>query len=517
MRRILIINVLPLALFAAGLLYLDSHRQALIAGETAALLNEGRIVAGAIGGTMVASAGEDQPWSIDTEDARALVRRLSGLTASRYRLFAPTGALIADSRDLEGVGGDVQAEEVPPPGALRQAWETLYRWVMAPLPRLTPLPPYRESASQQARDFPEAMRALDGVEASALRDGGRDGDILTAAVPVQRFKQVLGALMVSSQLTRADQRLREVRSTILILFAMTLTLTVLLSIYLASTIARPIRRLADAADLVRQGRGHADAIPDFTDHGDEVGDLSAALIEMTQTLDRRMQATERFAADVAHEIKNPLTSLRTAIEVATRVTEPGQRARLLSLALDDVLRLDRLITDIANASRLDAEMSRDDAGPVDIGALLATLVEVHRSACTAPAIELHCEGDLTVTGNESRLGQVFRNLLDNAVSFSPPDGTIRIEARRDHDVVDVRLDDQGPGIPANRLEEVFERFYSQRPQNEAFGSHSGLGLGIARQIVEGLGGTIRAANLGPDPDQPNGARFRVRLPAETRR
>ncbi|MSP82207.1 MAG: HAMP domain-containing protein [Alphaproteobacteria bacterium] len=515
MRRILIINVLPLVLFAAGLLYLDNYRQGLIAGETAALLNEGRLVAGALGSTVVVVGAGDDPGSIDTGEARALIRRLSGSTASRYRLFGPGGAMIADSRDLETAGGDVQAEELPPPGMMRRWWDRIYRIVMAPLPRLTPLPLYREAASQRARDYPEVMRALDGGDGSALRDGGRDSDILTVAVPVQRFKQVLGALMVSTQMTRSDQELREVRSTIFFLFALTLGLTVLLSLYLASTIARPVRRLAAAADLVRQGRGHADAIPDFTDHGDEVGELSAALIEMTETLGRRMDATERFAADVAHEIKNPLTSLRSAIEVAARVSEPAQRERLLLLALDDVRRLDRLITDIANASRLDAEMSRDDAVPVDLTTLLETLVEVQPEGGTAVALD--SEGDLTVSGNESRLGQVFRNLVDNALSFSPPGGTIRIRGRRIDADVEVTVEDQGPGIPDNRLEAVFDRFYSQRPQGEAFGTHSGLGLSIARQIVAGLGGTIRAENVGPDPDRPEGARFQVVIPSGLRR
>jgi two-component system sensor histidine kinase ChvG len=358
------------------------------------------------------------------------------------------------------------------------------------------------------------MRALDGAEASALRDGGRDGDILTVAVPVQRFKQVLGALMVSTQLTRADEDLRAVRSTILILFGLTLLLTVLLSLYLAGTIARPVRKLAEAADAVRQGRGRADALPDFTDHGDEVGELSAALIDMTEALGRRMDATERFAADVAHEIKNPLTSLRSAIEVAARVADPAQRERLLAVALDDVRRMDRLITDIANASRLDSEMRRDDEGPVDLGALLATLAEVQPAG--AARIVLDCRGDLSVVGHESRLGQVFRNLLDNAVSFSPEGGVITLRGRREGRWVEVAVEDQGTGIPAGSLEAVFDRFYSQRPQSEAFGTHSGLGLSIARQIVEGHGGTIRAENVGSDPDHPAGARIRVRLPVDGR-
>lgn len=517
MRRILVINLLPLLLFGAGILYLDSYRRGLIQSETTALLNEGRIIAGALA-EVVIGGDESTQGRIDVPEARELLLRLTHATASRARLFDVDGRMVADSRELLASSGEVQVEEVPPPDVVNRWWARLVRYAMAPLPRLTPLPPYREPRDQRAFDYPEVVAALAGGEASALRDAGRDGDLLTVALPVQRFKKVQGALMLSTTLGRVDGQLRQVRSSILALFGLTLSLTVLLSLYLASTIARPVRRLAEAADLVRLGRGRADTIPDLTDHGDEVGELSAALIDMTATLQERMEATERFAADVAHEIKNPLSSLRSAVEVANRVADGDQRRRLLDVALEDVRRLDRLITDIANASRLDAEMSRAATGRLDIGALLATLAEMHETGAHAGRVRivLDVHGDLTVRGVEGRLGQLFRNLVDNAVSFSPDGGTIRLTARRRDRWVEVAVDDQGPGLPPNKLEAIFDRFYSQRPQGERFGTHSGLGLSIAKQIVEAHGGSIRGENLGSDPEHSEGARFVVRLPAEGR-
>ncbi len=513
MRRILIINLLPILLFGAGILYIDSYRRGLVIGETTALINVGRIFAAALGETGILGA-EDMPGRIDVVAARELLLRLTHASATRTRLFDIDGRMIIDSREISAAGGPVEVEALPPPDWAHHLWATIERLAKAPLPRLTPLPPYRERRDQQATDYPEVMAALNGSEASRLRDAGPDGDLLTVAVPVQRFKTVQGALMLSTTLARVDGQVREVRATILSLFGLSFALTVLLSLYLAGTIARPVHRLAEAAELVRQGRGRADAIPDLSHHGDEIGDLSGALIDMTETLWRRMEATERFAADVAHEIKNPLSSLKSAIDVATGASNPDQRKQFLEIALEDVRRLDRLITDIANASRLDAEMSRSETEPVDLGALLATLGEIHDAGedAAAPRLELDVQGDLVVPGFEGSLGQVFRNLLANALSFSPPGGTIRLGARRVDGWVEATVEDEGPGVPPDRLDAIFERFYSQRPHGERFGTHSGLGLSIAKQIVEAHGGTIHAENRSSDPSKPGGARFVVRLP-----
>jgi two-component system sensor histidine kinase ChvG len=313
-----------------------------------------------------------------------------------------------------------------------------------------------------------------------------------------------------------------VRFEILKIFGLSLGVTVLLSIFLAGTIAQPIRRLAAAAERVKSGHGRQMTIPDLTDRRDEIGDLSGALRDMTKALWQRMDAIEHFAADVAHEIKNPLTSLRSAVETAARVDDPAKQRKLLALVLEDVQRLDRLITDISDASRLDAELSRGELETVPIGRMLEALIEVYEATGGdgGPRFSLAVSapfgtpaGDLPVVGIEGRLVQVFRNLIANAISFSPPGGAIRIVAERQADKVRVAIEDDGPGLPEGKLQAIFERFYSERPAGEKFGTHSGLGLSISKQIVDAHHGSIRAENRRDAEGRVVGARFIVILPA----
>ncbi|MEK9644818.1 MAG: HAMP domain-containing sensor histidine kinase, partial [Alphaproteobacteria bacterium] len=345
-----------------------------------------------------------------------------------------------------------------------------------------------------------------------------DGSLhLGAAAPIQRFKQVLGAILVTADSAEIDAAVRAVRFDILRVFALVLAVTVALSFYLAGTIARPVRRLAAAADNVRGGHGEADAIPDFTRRRDEIGDLSGSLRDMTDALWQRVEANERFAADVAHEIKNPLTSLRSAVETAARVRDPAQQAQLMEIIQDDVRRLDRLISDISDASRLDAELARGETERIDLGRLLQALVQVHTTAGgdrkTADLVYRGEEpGRCVINGIEGRLVQVFQNLITNAVSFSPPTGRIVLSVERDRTDAVVTVQDEGPGIPPDSLESIFERFYSERPEGETFGRHSGLGLSISRQIVKAHKGEIFAENVLRRDGSRAGARFVVRLP-----
>jgi two-component system sensor histidine kinase ChvG len=367
------------------------------------------------------------------------------------------------------------------------------------------LPRYQEAAIQLAEDYAEVGGALAGDSQGALRADARGRLVLSVAVPVQRYRKVLGALMLSKGGDDVTKAVYARRLDILVVFAIALAATVLLSIYFASTLARPIRRLALSAMQVRYGKGRRFEIPDFTKREDEIGDLSGALREMTDALWSRLDAIEGFAADVAHEIKNPLTSLRSAVETVSRVEDPEQQKKLMSIILDDVQRLDRLISDISDASRLDAELSRAESETVDLALLLETLVEVIGATLpeTGPKIilalpHLPDRDGLMVAGIEGRLGQVFRNLISNAVSFSPPGGTIRVMV--------------GRGLPEGKLDAVFERFYSERPASEKFGTHSGLGLSISRQIIDAHGGTIHAENrIDPATRKIKGARFVVRL------
>ena len=341
--------------------------------------------------------------------------------------------------------------------------------------------------------------------------------MLSYSQPVQRYRQVLASVMLSKDGTEIEAAVRNVRLTILQIFAGALVITVLLSFYLAGTIARPIRLLAAAAERVRHGLGReSQQIPDLTKRGDEIGELSAALREMTDALHARMDAIEKFAADVSHEIKNPLTSLRSAVETAARVHDPGQQRKLMGIIVEDVERLDRLISDISNASRLDAELSRDELELVDVSKMLVMLSQISSEAGAAHlavAVELPDDQELQVSANGDRLMQVFRNLIDNAISFSPPDGRIVLKASRDGRFVEAAVEDQGPGVPEGKLDEVFDRFYTERPRGEKFGTHSGLGLSISKQIIEVHGGTIGAENRHDADGAVVGARFVVRLPA----
>jgi len=521
-RRILAVNVLALALLAGGFLYLGKYQASLVGQQIESLKTQGEVFAAALGeGAVWDSADEGEILLPDL--ARDMMRRLVEPTRTRARLFDMKGDILADSRVLRGPGDTVQVHELPAPktaGPITRFTDRVYDWVVDELPRRTRYPVYRESASQRADDYPEVMRALRGEPASAIRsDPANAGLVLSAAIPVQRYKQVLGAVMLSTGSGEIEDEVRTVRLELLRIFSVALLVTVLLSFYLAGTIVRPIRRLAGAAERARGRRARVE-IPDFTRRGDEIGDLSGSLREMTDALWQRMSAIESFAADVAHEIKNPLSSLRSAVETAVRIEDPANQRRLMAIILDDVERLDRLITDISDASRLDAELGRLEVAPIDIAAMLEALADLHESTRTESAPHLVLElpdrsRPLIVPGIETRLSQVLRNLIANAVSFSPPLGEIHLTARHDGRAVFVTVEDQGPGIPDDKLTAIFDRFYTERPLGEKFGTHSGLGLSISKQIVEAHRGMIWAENRKDASGVGTGARFCIRLPAET--
>ncbi|MCH8154145.1 MAG: stimulus-sensing domain-containing protein [Proteobacteria bacterium] len=518
-RRILTLNVLVLMIPVLGLLHLDQYRQSLIDAELDALRTQGRAFALSLGSTAVVGTqfGDER---LLPEMARHLMRVLLIDSGLRARIFGRSGKLVADSFVLVGPGGLVQVIELPPPpggsiGAVIERFlDRAFNW----LPFVGDLPVYREARVQHATHYWEVERALAGESPGMVRVDRRGRLVLSVGVPVQRYRQVLGALMLSSDGADVESAVRSRRLDILVVFAVAFAVTILLSIYLAGTIARPIRQLAEAADRVRSGKGRRVEIPDFRRRRDEIGDLSGALRDMTEALWTRLDAIESFAADVAHEIKNPLTSLRSAVETVSRVEDPEQQKKLMSIILDDVQRLDRLISDISDASRLDAELSRALTETVDVGRLLGVLVEARQASAaeTGPQLRLEMRefGGLVVQGIADRLGQVLRNLIDNAVTFSPPDGIIDLAAWREDSWVVITVSDQGPGIPDGKLSAIFDRFYSERPETEKFGTHSGLGLSISKQIVEAHGGSIHAENRRDGTGKTTGARFVIRLPAE---
>ena len=523
-RRILAVTLVAPVLLGLSLLFLDEYEDSLISTEIDALRTEGELIAAAIGEGAVAIENESEASGtfmpagaarrIDPATARQLIRRLAALASVRARLYDRGGSMIADSRLLRGPGGEVRVVDLPPAdnGRVAEMLRQALAWVEDTIGADANLEPYIEQVNGTAYDFAEVIAAIEQGEAgNAVRIDRGGHKVLTVAVPVQFYKQVAGAVLVSDGDANLEQRLFEVRSAILTIFAWTCVVTVLLSLYLASTIARPIRRLAEAATRVRESRSRQHDIPDLSKRGDEIGALSSALRDMTEGLWLRMDATEQFAADVAHEIKNPLTSLRSAVETVARVQDPEQQKRLMSIIQDDVTRLDRLISDISDASRLDAELSRAETETVDISKLLDALAQMTNSdnKAGAPLVEVDVPlaDDLSVVGLEGRLAQVFRNLIGNAVSFSPPEGKITVRADRHDGAVRVVVEDQGPGIPKGKESEIFSRFYSERPEKEKFGTHSGLGLSISKQIIDAHRGTIDAENTNG-----GGARFVVRLP-----
>lgn len=527
LRRILLVNVLPLVLLVAALLYLDQFQAGLLEAEVQALREQARIYGGALGESAVREADGDNA-QLQPDLARPLLRRLTEPTPNaQARLYAPDGQLIADSRVREGTGGAVVTTPLPPAvdrGPLLGTIGSIYDRLLSILPRPAHGPVVEVSLNGAGAEWQPNVREelrMTGANAGRemppyIRRTQDDRLLVTVAEPVQRGHQVVGIVLLTRDAREVDDSVLAVRVSILGLFALAFVLTVGLSLYLSRTIARPILRLAKAAHDMREGKGRAASVPaTLLRRSDEVGELAIALADSSGALWQRMDATERFAADVAHEIKNPLSSIRSAIETLCRIDEPSQQRRLLAIISEDVIRLDRLISEISDASRIDAELSRAAPEAMDIVPLLRTLAEIHdatrKEADPVMLLDLP-SNPLKVLAIESRLVQVLRNLIGNANSFSPPGGAIRLRAAEAGATVEIAVEDHGPGIPAGKLEHVFDRFYSERPVGEQFGQHSGLGLSISRQIVEALKGRIVAENRIDTGGRIAGARFTVRLP-----
>ena len=544
-RRIVILNLAALVALASGILYLNKFRAGLIDTRVESLMTQGQIIAAAIAAQASVDTGaitvdpdkllelqagqSGAPYSsseaaadfpINPEVVAPLLRRLISPTRTRARIYDLDGTLLLDSRGLY-TRGQIQSFDLPPPSGdkslLARWWDRIKLWY-----RSGELPVYEEIGSDNGREYPEVADALTGKPGTVVRVSRDGGLIVSVAVPVQRFRAVLGSLLLSTESGDIDAIVQAERMAIMRVFLVASAVTVLLSILLASTIAGPVRRLSAAAERVRRGVRHRRAeIPDFGDRKDEIGHLARVVSEMTSALYKRMDAIETFAADVSHELKNPLTSLRSAVETLPIARTDEQRERLMAVIKHDVRRLDRLISDISDASRLDAELSREATEPVDLGRLLETVVAIARETRVADHRKVQLTLDhgrfgkdaFYVLGHDSRLGQVFNNLIDNALSFSPPQGGIRIHAGRDQQSIVITVDDEGPGVRAENIENIFERFYTDRPDGDEFGQNSGLGLAITRQIVEAHRGDISAQNRVAPDGGVAGARFTVKLPA----
>jgi two-component system, OmpR family, sensor histidine kinase ChvG len=547
-RRIVSLNLAGLLALVIGILYLSQFRAGLIDARVQSLLVQGEIIAGAIAASATAESGtitidperllelqagesygprdellSSLEFPINPERVAPVLRRLISPTNTRARIYDREGVLILDSRSLYG-RGDVLRFDLPSPlaeqpGFFERLWIAFKRWLGR-----GDLPLYEELGPGNGRGYPEVVQALNGLKSSMVRVNNRGEVIVSVAVPVQRFRAVRGVLMLSTQGGDIDDIVQAERLAIFKVFLIAAAVMVVLSMALAGTIAGPVRRLADSAERVRHRIRSRVEIPDFTGRRDEIGHLSGTLREMTDALYRRIEGIESFAADVSHELKNPLTSLRSAVETMPLAKTDESRGRLLAVIQHDVKRLDRLISDISDASRLDAELQRHEVVTVDIAKLLRTVVAVANEVRRDDGVQvtLKIEGDnpkvFTTAGNDSRLSQVIDNLVDNARSFSPPNGTVRINCRRTKTHIEIVVDDDGPGVPPDAFDKIFQRFYTDRP-HQGFGHNSGLGLSISKQIIDAHGGVLRVENRlgGPDPETGSarilGARFLVRLPA----
>lgn len=491
-RRILAVNIFALAMLAGGFFYLDSYRSRLVDSRLAQASREAQLIAAAL--------------SAAPPDARdALALRLARDTGVQLRLFDPRGAQISDTRAM-GLRNFALIDPDKEPwgqGAGRFLDAMIDTVVGAERPPL-----FRERRRGQAWPGVRDAREKGAAIASVWRAPDRT-PVITAAAPMPSGDVAMTAVNARD----ITQTVRSERFRLGIVLLLVTLFSILLSLFLARTIVRPLRRLARAAVRVRLGRAREVVVPRLPSRGDEIGMLARAISDMSQALRARIDATEAFAADVTHELKNPLASLRSAVEGLGTVRDPVLQERLTGIIRDDVHRLDRLIGDISEASRLDAQLSRAKFEPVDIGAMIAALITSRAARGIDRGVGLRVDQTpgpaLRVMGEGARLERVFDNLIDNAVSFSPDDGlvTIAITHRAGNAVVCV--DDEGPGVPEDAREAVFRRFHSLRPADEAFGKHSGLGLAIARTIVEAHQGSIAAQSR---DNKVGGARFVVSLP-----
>lgn len=530
--RIIAVNAVALIMLMAGTLYLGQYQRNLIEAKLETFKTEINLVSAAISeGAGAISGPENEHIELDLEQAQTMVRRLKTVMAQRIRLFDRKGQKILDSSELTNINRpEIQSPEDKTFYTIR-ILKKMTGFIIKLLPDHKTLPVYPDPVSNDIRDYPDAHGAIAGHISMSAWNNTEDHIFLSAAAPLYKNGQVMGVILLTRDGRDIEEDIGNVWINILQAFAVTLVLTILLSIYLSGVIARPLRRLATAAEGVRKGQLKYSDIPDLGSRHDEIGELSIAFRQMTEALWDRMDLIERFAADVSHELKNPLTSLRSAVETASVVKKKTDRDKLMDIIKHDIERLDRLITDISHASRLDSELSREAFERVSLIRVLKNILNAYKgplerkektgknwndSAKTGQGVEIKLNSsideDITVWGLTGRLEQVFQNILANALSFSPENGVITIQVTpQSKKQVQVTIEDQGPGIPEAKLETIFDRFYSQRPEHEAYGKHSGLGLSICQQIMTALSGKIYAENIKNNAGKISGARFTVIL------
>jgi two-component system, OmpR family, sensor histidine kinase ChvG len=559
-RRIILANTIGLVILLGGISYLSQYHAWLIDAKRESLRAQGEIIAAAIAANASIETGRivldpdrlpeiegaKSPFrddgfaalqlSIAPERVTPILRRLVPPTDTRARVYAHDGTLIVDSAQLLSRGqvsrpasdGEEQGRV-----KVKNAWSRFVKWLTR-----GELPVYREIGTANGSAYPEVRMAMSGSTTPMLLVNEKGEQIVSLAVPIQYRKAVQGVLLLSTRPGEIDEVLSEERNAIIMLALTAFAATLLASFLLARTIAGPMHRLSEVAENVSRNISARHELPELDRRADEVGQMAKAFREMTASLYRRIEASERFAQDVAHELKNPLTAARSTAESLAFARGPGQRQELVRQIQEELKRLNKLITDVANASRLDAELALQETEPVDIRRVLKGVVDalqdIHESRhrIELEIAEAYSDSAYVVHGHDARLGRVITNLVDNAVSFSPDNGVVTVSARRLAAEIEILVEDDGPGIPPDKLEDIFKRFYSDRPQTDrTIGKNSGLGLSISREIVNAYGGRMWAVNRPIAPgdtavwqdDQAElrdrripgvaGARFVVRLPA----
>lgn len=544
LRRIVVSNLLGLLILVGGTLYLNKHNAWLIDAKRESLRAQSEIIAAAISANATVDTERivldpdrlpeaenalipfrDDGFaalqlSIRPERVTPILRRLVQPTSNRARIYSRDGTLIADSAQLLSRGLIAKPPEPRSRPDTKTFWTRLAKWLLN-----ADLPVYKEIGNANGNFYPEVRMAMTGTTTPMLLLNENGEQIVSVAAPIQRARSVQGVLLLSSKPGEIDEALTQERWTILKIGLVALAAAIVAAMLLARTVAGPMRRLSAAAEHVSRNISARRELPGFGHRSDEVGQMATAFRNMTTALFRRIEASEKFAADVAHELKNPLTAARSTAEALAYARDEAQRQQLIGQIQDELKRLNRLITDVSNASRLDAELALQQNQPVAMCKLLDGIVTTFSDILGDSGKSIVFEVDppcpedaLVVNGHEGRLSQVITNLVDNAISFSPDSGTVLVRAHRLDDCVEISVEDDGPGIGPENLEQIFKRFYTYRPTSEGSrGNNSGLGLSISREIVMAHGGEIWAENriaAGAAPDEPPlGSRFVMRLPA----
>lgn len=516
--RILAVNALSLAILVGSFLYFEQYQDSLIEAELQNLEIQTNVFSGVLaeGATEIT---EKVDHKLSEKLTKPLMKRLIEATNLAAQIYTPSGKLIVDSRILQGPGGLITVEQLPPLGEkvfISHFFSSLSGVLEVIFPEKKKIPVYKELSFDPQFDD-EIKFVFEGETVRSVRQNKQGTLVLIVAQPIKIYKQILGILVLTKDLNDLNFRLNSLRYELLKIFLISLGLTILLSIFLARSIVLPIHELAQATRKLRRDKNPKDVLPSFPKRRDEIKELAIALKESTQALWSRMGDIENFAADVTHEIKNPLTSIKSAIETIRKIDNEEERSKLLNIIYDDLKRVDRLITDISHASRIDMEVSSSKQEPVALDDLIQTLIDIYQNTGKEglPSFEIIKQKTAlyNVMGNDVQLMQVFQNLIENAISFSEPQNKIRIELLKKGLSIQIYIEDEGQGIDPASGDKIFERFYTHRSGKEEFGNHSGLGLSIVKQILIAHKGEIETIPPKDPRKKLKGACFLVTLPA----